>query len=333
MLSVTYGNEGSVSNGEVLSNTLLNSAHHEQMYNRQLVLPGDVIHAEKGYLKGRGLLVDPVDGQLVATVRGVLERVNKLLYIRPLKSRYTGEVGDVIVGRVAEVGGDRWMLDYGGGGSLASLPIGGVNLPQGEQRRRTDTDRMNMRSMFTEGDLVSAEIQKVVSDSGAVILHTRSAKYGKLYNGQMVRVSSTLVRRQSSHIVENLPAPFDHLQVVLGLNGWIWVGMRPKQSGHIQSINFTQTEKGYQDVDQGSRKAIALLCACIEALGSTFTEVTVDSMLAVVDAARRRGLEGKDFLVPGVAAECANEARDVLAGRKVVYDDEDDDEPMKDATD
>ncbi|EER07676.1 exosome complex exonuclease rrp4, putative [Perkinsus marinus ATCC 50983] len=332
MLSIKSGNRSAEegTNGDV-SMTTLDSAHHQQMYQRQLVLPGDVINADKGYLKGRGLLVDPVDGKLVATVRGILERVNKLLYIRPLKSRYTGEVGDVIVGRVAEVGGDRWMLDYGGGGSLAALPIGGVNLPQGEQRRRTDTDRMNMRAMFTEGDLLSAEIQKVVSDSGDVILHTRSAKYGKLYNGQMVRVSSSLVRRQSSHIVENLPAPFDHLQVVLGLNGWIWVGMKPKQSGHIQSINFTQTEKGFQEVDQASRQAIALLCACIEALGSSFSEVTIDSMLGVVDAARRRGLEGKDFLIPEVALECANEAREVAAGRKVVNDD-DGDEKMAEAS-
>ncbi|EER01501.1 hypothetical protein Pmar_PMAR013207, partial [Perkinsus marinus ATCC 50983] len=121
------------------------------------------------------------------------------------------------------------------------------------------------------------------------------------------------------------------LQVVLGLNGWIWVGMKPKQSGHIQSINFTQTEKGFQEVDQASRQAIALLCACIEALGSSFSEVTIDSMLGVVDAARRRGLEGKDFLIPEVALECANEAREVAAGRKVVNDD-DGDEKMAEAS-
>ncbi|KAF4687096.1 Exosome complex component RRP4 [Perkinsus olseni] len=359
MLSIKSGNRQAEesTNGEV-SMSMLDSAHHQQMYQRQLVLPGDVINAEKGFLKGRGLLVDPVDGKLVATVRGILERVNKLLYIRPLKSRYTGEVGDVIVGRVAEVGGDRWMLDYGGGGSLASLPIGGVNLPQGEQRRRTDTDRMNMRAIFRENfggqDRLFAKllsmfgafaaspmlfavtvgwsfplyvglymIQKVVSDTGDVILHTRSAKYGKLYNGQMVRG-----RKAEQQLLNQSKACFS-LQLVLGLNGWIWVGMRPKQSGHIQSINFTQTEKGFQEVDQASRQAISLLCACIEALGSSFSEVTVDSMLAVVDAARRRGLEGKDFLIPEVALECANEAREVAAGRKVV---EDDDEQMVDAS-
>lgn len=51
-----------------------------------------------------------------------------------------------------------WGMFALSGGSLAALPIGGVNLPQGEQRRRTDTDRMNMRAMFTEGDLLSAEV-------------------------------------------------------------------------------------------------------------------------------------------------------------------------------
>lgn len=45
------------------------------------------------FLQGRGLLVDPVDGKLVATVRGILERVNKLLYIRPLKVKIGGLLG------------------------------------------------------------------------------------------------------------------------------------------------------------------------------------------------------------------------------------------------
>ena len=66
-----------------------------------------------------------VDGQLIASVAGVVERVNKLIYVKPLKSRYhnyerkicirtliivhsaliryNGEVGDVVVGRILEV--------------------------------------------------------------------------------------------------------------------------------------------------------------------------------------------------------------------------------------
>ena len=36
-----------------------------------------------------------------------------------------------------------------------------------------------MRTLYTEGDLISAEVQSFYAD-GAVALHTRSLKYGKV---------------------------------------------------------------------------------------------------------------------------------------------------------
>lgn len=41
---------------------------------------------------------------LVAAVPGVVERVNKLVSVRPLRARYGGDIGDVVVGRITEVG-------------------------------------------------------------------------------------------------------------------------------------------------------------------------------------------------------------------------------------
>ena len=41
---------------------------------------------------------------LVATTPGVVEHVNKLVAVRALRARYAAEVGDVVVGRVTEVG-------------------------------------------------------------------------------------------------------------------------------------------------------------------------------------------------------------------------------------
>ncbi len=45
------------------------------------------------------------DSQLVSSVAGVVDRVNKLICVRPLKTRYVPEIGDVIVGRVTQVNG------------------------------------------------------------------------------------------------------------------------------------------------------------------------------------------------------------------------------------
>ena len=40
---------------------------------------------------------------LFASVAGVVERDNKLISVTPVKTRYNGEIGDVVVGRIVEL--------------------------------------------------------------------------------------------------------------------------------------------------------------------------------------------------------------------------------------
>eukprot|EP00890_Picochlorum_soloecismus_P004262 jgi/Picsp_1/4837/NSC_02202-R2_e set domain-containing protein len=62
---------------------------------------GDAIDVfEENILRGHGTQVR--DESLVATVCGVVDRVNKLICVRALHRRYSAEVGDVVVGRVSE---------------------------------------------------------------------------------------------------------------------------------------------------------------------------------------------------------------------------------------
>ena len=75
-----------------------------------------------------------------------------------------------------------------------------------------------MRQMFAEGDLISAEVQQMFSD-GAISLHARSLKYGKLVNGVLVQVSCTLIKRLPQHFV-SLPCGVD---AIIGSNGNIWI--------------------------------------------------------------------------------------------------------------
>lgn len=59
-----------------------------------------------------------------------MEKVNKLISIRPLKSRYVGEIGDVVVARVTEVQQKRWKVNTNS--RLDSiLLLAAVNLPGG----------------------------------------------------------------------------------------------------------------------------------------------------------------------------------------------------------
>lgn len=66
-----------------------------------------------------------------ASVAGILEKVNKLISIRPLKARYNGDIGDLVVGRITEVQQKRWKVDINAKLD-AVLLLSSVNLPGGE---------------------------------------------------------------------------------------------------------------------------------------------------------------------------------------------------------
>lgn len=79
--------------------------------------------------RGHGTYED--ENKLNSSVAGVKEQVNKLISIRPLKSRYNGEIGDVVVGRITEVQQKRWKVETNS--RLDSvLLLSSVNLPGGE---------------------------------------------------------------------------------------------------------------------------------------------------------------------------------------------------------
>ena len=47
------------------------------------------------------------------------------------------------------------------------------------QRRKLESDELQMRTFFEEGDLLVAEVQAIMGD-GSMSLHTRSLRYGKV---------------------------------------------------------------------------------------------------------------------------------------------------------
>jgi exosome complex component RRP4 len=160
---------------------------------------------------------------------------------------------------------------------MASLPLGGINLPGSVQRRRTDEDKLQMRDFFQEGDVFACEIQKVM-ENGEVIVHCRSNKYGVLRNGQLVQVDGSLVNRQVSHFLVLNSRSGSSVQLVLGNNGWIWLGVPSKQTGHIQSLNFTQVDSQSETVDPVTRLTISRVRNSILALAEEFVEITVEGV-------------------------------------------------------
>ena len=109
--------------------------------------------------------------------------MNKLVSVRALKSRYVPETGDVVIGRVASISGKRWLVDLNARQS-GVLQLSAVHLPGNVQRRRNDVDELNMRGLYAEDDVVSAEVQSVSRRRGGLahpqlkvrVSETRSAR-------------------------------------------------------------------------------------------------------------------------------------------------------------
>jgi len=142
----------------------------------KLTCPGEYLTSSQAYMRGHGTYVD--SEEVVASVAGTVERVNKLVTVRAIRSRYNPEVGDLVVGRITEVQPRRWKVDTNSRQD-AVLMLSSVNLPGGVQRRKLESDELQMRGFFEEGDLLVAEVQAFFSD-GVMSLHTRSLKYGKV---------------------------------------------------------------------------------------------------------------------------------------------------------
>ena len=75
----------------------------------------------------------------MSSVSGTVQRVNKLISVKPVKSRYNPEVGDLVIGRITEVGQLRWKVD-GNARQEAVLMLSSVNLPGGVQVSRGVTE-------------------------------------------------------------------------------------------------------------------------------------------------------------------------------------------------
>ncbi|KAL8625729.1 Exosome complex component RRP4 [Nucella lapillus] len=253
-----------------------------------LVTPGDVITSDPGFMRGHGTIMEDT---LKATVAGVVQTVNRLVSVRPLKARYVGEIGDVVIGRIIEVGTRRWKVDVHTKLD-AVLMLSSVNLPGGELRRRSEEDERMMRHYLQEGDLISAEVQNVMSD-GTLSLHTRSLKYGKLGQGVLVQVPASLVKRRKTHF-HTLPCG---VKIILGNNGYIWL------TPTVSESNTGGYTVDLSPVSRNDREEIARLRNCVLALADQKMLLYDTSILYAYEESRR--FESKMLLKAEVAAEIA----------------------------
>ncbi|KAM0333021.1 hypothetical protein ACHAQA_001678 [Verticillium albo-atrum] len=280
------------------------AGHHD------IVTPGEVITDDPQWMRGHGTYVSSADASIVSSVAGTITRTNKLLSVRPLRARYTPEIGDLVVGRIVEVQPKRWRVDVGAS-QLATLQISAINLPGGILRKRTDTDELQIRSFFAEGDLLVAEVQTLHAEGGAS-LHTRSLRYGKLRNGVFCAVSGTggggagVVRAKRQSFVVDAAHGAEPVEVTLGVNGYIWISKHVKgeeSGGGGESVGLNRMEETVSAnvyssqndrVETETMREIARLRSVIMALVENGLRVDEDMVSAAYHVAVDMGHESAE---------------------------------------
>ncbi|ATY61945.1 exosome component 2 [Cordyceps militaris CM01] len=259
----------------------------------EILTPGTLITSNPQWMRGHGTYVPQGSTSITSSLAGTLTKTNKLLSVRPLRARYTPEIGDLVVGRIVEVQAKRWRVDVAAA-QLAILQISAINLPGGILRKRTETDELQIRTFFAEGDLVVAEVQQLHQD-GAASLHTRSLKYGKLRNGVFVRVGGTgggggvvRAKRQVWTMEPAATAAAAHkMDVLLGVNGYIWISRHvaseaPAEAAGVNRMEEAVSSRVYasqnDDVDVATMREIARVRSVVLALVEAGLRVDEDTV-------------------------------------------------------
>jgi exosome complex component RRP4 len=111
---------------------------------------------------------------------------------------------------------------------------------------------------------------------GAVGIHTRNLKYGKLVTGELVRVQSALIRRCKSHFLVLDCGGID-VEVILGMNGLVWVG-KPRRMPENQEDLDAMYSSVLDAVGIGERRAIVAVRNAIKQLDCEFVFINEQSI-------------------------------------------------------
>lgn len=194
------------------------------------LLPGQHICDADGYIRGHGTNVS--DQGITSSYFGNLKQINKLVTVYPCFSfQYTPEVGDVVIGRIGQIFNKKWKVDTNSRVDT-TLSLSAINLPGVMQRRKSETDEMNMRAFFNTNDLIVCEVQKI-SKTGPAALHTRNDRYRKLTDGVLVRVPQFLLLPLKTRFLT-----LGNIEVIAGCNGYIWVSTCSEDEEDLRRVGF-----------------------------------------------------------------------------------------------
>jgi len=178
---------------------------------REVVLPGDLL--DTGKMKpGSGAYAQ--DGKVYAAQLGIKSVKSNFVNVIPLGGRYIPIQGDMVIGKVEDIGPSNWLIDIN---SPYPAPLHVTEVPW--KVEFGDTSRF-----LNVGDTIMAKIL-MVDETKRVQVTMKEQGLRKLQGGQVIEISHTKVPRvigKGGSMIQMIKNQ-TNCRIFIGQNGRIWL--------------------------------------------------------------------------------------------------------------
>ncbi len=205
--------------------------------NRQIVVPGELI-ADKNRFRVEGKVYER-NGKYYSKVLGVVfvDKENKRVNLVTLKGKYIPSPGDLVIGKIVEVGMTNWTVDINSP-YPAILPLTEVF------SKPTSVPRSELSKILDVGDIIAAKV--VAFDYARDPLITiKESRLGKIPKGLVVEVPPSkiprVIGRKGSMI--NMLKELLGVELVVGKNGRIVIVGKDRAKMELAALAIKKIER------------------------------------------------------------------------------------------
>ena len=182
--------------------------------NHEIVIPGDLI-AEGEYRYGEGVVKR--GKEYYSTLVGLFQDKGDFIQVKALKGKYIPRPGDLVIGKVIEVGLTSWVVNIGS-------PYSAILSANNATEKRFDPVKDDTRRIFDVGDIILTKIASFDRTRDPSIL-TNERGLGKLRGGRLIEIEAAHIPRVigKKGTMINMVKRLTRTQIITGQNGRIWV--------------------------------------------------------------------------------------------------------------
>ncbi len=215
----------------------------------QVVAPGELL-ADGDHLLGENAY--RIGTQIFSACVGLLEVDGNRVFVVPLKGGYIPRVGDLVAGRIVDIGLSGWTVDI-----LAPYPS---MLPASETPGPRGPRRRDLSEMFDVGDMLLAQVL-AFDRTRDPLLTIKGPGLGKVATGRVVQISAAkiprLIGRKGSMI--SMLKRETGCQITVGQNGvaLVWGKSPDAERLAVEAIYMVEREAHTRGLTDRIREMIA----------------------------------------------------------------------------